>query len=150
MLWLIKRLPVWLESKVDPIELLIRLIIGGIFIFAGLGKLNDLQSFELAIRNFSIVNDPWVAILTMVLPPFELIIGLFIVLRVLYIGSLILVTVNLLIFILALTSLLIRDINVDCGCLGLNISIQLQILLDLSTLGGCAYLFKTFRKKSKN
>ncbi|MFL2451879.1 MAG: MauE/DoxX family redox-associated membrane protein [Verrucomicrobiales bacterium] len=112
--------------------------------------MNDLQSFELAIRNFSIVNDPWVAILTMVLPPFELIIGLFIVLRVLYIGSLILVTVILLIFILALTSLLIRDINVDCGCLGLNISIQLQILLDLSTLGGCAYLFKTCRKKSKN
>ena len=66
MLWLIKKLPVWLESKVDPIELLVRLIVGGIFIFAGYNKLIDLQAFELAVRNYSfsliemIANEYWI------------------------------------------------------------------------------------------
>ena len=92
-------MPVWLESKVDPIELLVRLIVGGIFIFAGYNKLIDLQAFELAIRNYSILNDPWVAILVMILPAFELLVGLLIILRTLYMGSLVLVTLLTLTFI---------------------------------------------------
>jgi len=143
-------LPVWLESKIDPIELLVRLIVGGIFIFAGYNKFIDLQVFELAVRNYSIINDPWVAILVMILPPFELLIGLLIVLRTLYMGSLVLVTTLTLTFIFALCSLLVRDINIECGCLGLNNSIELQILIDITILGACFYLFKSFRKTAEN
>jgi len=143
-------LPVWLESKIDPIELLVRLIVGGIFIFAGYNKFIDLQVFELAVRNYSIINDPWVAILVMILPPFELLIGLLIVLRTLYMGSLLLVTTLTLTFIFALCSLLVRDINIECGCLGLNNSIELQILIDITILGACFYLFKSFRKTAEN
>tara|TARA_B100000902_G_scaffold37047_1_gene44288 strand:- start:7777 stop:8208 length:432 start_codon:yes stop_codon:yes gene_type:complete len=143
-------LPVWLESKVDPIELLVRLIVGGIFIFAGYNKLIDLQAFELAVRNYSIFNDPWVAVLVMILPPFELLVGLLIVLRTLYMGSLVLVTTLTLTFIFALCSLLVRDINIECGCLGLSNSIELQILIDITILGACVYLFKSFRKTAEN
>lgn len=143
-------MPVWLESKIDPIELLVRLIVGGIFIFAGYNKFIDLQVFELAVRNYSIINDPWVAILVMILPPFELLIGLLIVLRTLYMGSLVLVTTLTLTFIFALCSLLVRDINIECGCLGLNNSIELQILIDITILGACFYLFKSFRKTAEN
>ena len=143
-------MPVWLESKIDPIELLVRLIVGGIFIFAGYNKFIDLQVFELAVRNYSIINDPWVAILVMILPPFELLIGLLIVLRTLYMGSLLLVTTLTLTFIFALCSLLVRDINIECGCLGLNNSIELQILIDITILGACFYLFKSFRKTAEN
>ena len=143
-------MPVWLESKVDPIELLVRLIVGGIFIFAGYNKFIDLQVFELAVRNYSIINDPWVAILEMILPPFELLIGLLIVLRTLYMGSLVLVTTLTLTFIFALCSLLVRDINIECGCLGLSNSIELQILIDITILGACFYLFKSFRKTAEN
>jgi uncharacterized membrane protein YphA (DoxX/SURF4 family) len=142
--------PVWLESKVDPIELLVRLIVGGIFIFAGYNKLIDLQAFELAIRNYSILNDPWVAILVMILPAFELLVGLLIILRTLYMGSLVLVTLLTLTFILALVSLLVRDINIECGCLGLSTSIELQILIDISILGACIYLYKSFMKTAEN
>ena len=66
----------WLENRVDPIELLFRIIVGGIFIYAGILKINDLQSFELSVRNYQILNDPWVALVAITLPPLEIIIGI--------------------------------------------------------------------------
>ncbi|MEC8692096.1 MAG: MauE/DoxX family redox-associated membrane protein, partial [Verrucomicrobiota bacterium] len=72
---MIKKLTVWLEKKVDPVELLFRLIIGGIFIYAGILKVIDISTFELSIRNYKILNDPWVAIVALTLPPLEIITG---------------------------------------------------------------------------
>ncbi|MEC7856601.1 MAG: MauE/DoxX family redox-associated membrane protein, partial [Verrucomicrobiota bacterium] len=85
---MIKKLPVWLENKVDPVELLFRLIIGGIFIYAGILKVIDINTFELSIRNYKILNDPWVAIVALTLPPLEIITGTCIVFKFLYQGAL--------------------------------------------------------------
>ena len=99
---MIKKLPGWLENRVDPIELLFRIIVGGIFIYAGILKINDLQSFELSIRNYQILNDPWVALIAITLPPLEIILGTAILIRFLYHGALFIASLTLIIFIASL------------------------------------------------
>ncbi len=146
---MIKKLTVWLEKKVDPVELLFRLIIGGIFIYAGILKVIDISTFELSIRNYKILNDPWVAIVALTLPPLEIITGTCIVFKFLYQGALAVICFILIIFITALTSLLFRNIDINCGCLGLNTTIHIQILIDVSILTACIFLLKAEKKQTK-
>ena len=146
---MIKKLPGWLENRVDPIELLFRIIVGGIFIYAGILKINDLQSFELSIRNYQILNDPWVALIAITLPPLEIIIGTAILIRFLYHGALFIASLTLIIFIASLVSLLARNIDINCGCLGLNTSVQIQILIDISIVLICIFLIKYGKRNNK-
>ena len=88
----------WLENRVDPIELLFRMIVGGIFFYAGFLKINDLQSFELSIRNYQILNDPWVSILAITLPPLEIILGISILIKFLYQGALLIACITCLLY----------------------------------------------------
>ena len=136
-----QKLPVWLKSRLDPVELLIRIILGGIFIYSGIYKINDPQSLEVVIRNYKILNDPFIALLAMALPPLEIIIGACLLLKMLFKGA-ILITGSLLIaFIVSLSSLILRGLDVECGCLGLRTSLQMQIFIDSLLLLGAAYLF---------
>ena len=150
MFWLIKKLPVWLENRVDPIELLFRIIVGGIFFYAGFLKINDLQSFELSIRNYQILNDPWVGILAMTLHPLEIILGISILIKFLYQGALLIACMTMSVFIASLLSLLARNIDINCGCLGLNTSVQIQIMIDILIVLMCIFLMKYSKRITRN
>ena len=140
----------WLENRVDPIELLFRIIVGGIFFYAGFLKINDLQSFELSIRNYQILNDPWVGILAMTLPPLEIILGISILIKFLYQGALLIACMTMSVFIASLLSLLARNIDINCGCLGLNTSVQIQIMIDILIVLMCIFLMKYGKRITRN
>lgn len=140
----------WLENRVDPIELLFRIIVGGIFFYAGFLKINDLQLFELSIRNYQILNDPWVGILAMTLPPLEIILGISILIKFLYQGSLLIACMTMSVFIASLLSLLARNIDINCGCLGLNTSVQIQIMIDILIVLMCIFLMKYSKRITRN
>ena len=140
----------WLENRVDPIELLFRIIVGGIFFYAGFLKINDLQSFELSIRNYQILNDPWVGILAMTLPPLEMILGITILIKFLYQGALLIACMTMSVFIASLLSLLARNIDINCGCLGLNTSVQIQITIDILIVLMCIFLMKYSKRITRN
>ena len=140
----------WLENRVDPIELLFRIIVGGIFFYAGSLKINDLQSFELSIRNYQILNDPWVGILAMTLPPLEMILGITILIKFLYQGALLIACMTMSVFIASLLSLLARNIDINCGCLGLNTSVQIQITIDILIVLMCIFLMKYSKRITRN
>ena len=140
----------WLENRVDPIELLFRIIVGGIFFYAGFLKINDLQSFELSIRNYQILNDPWVGILAMTLPPLEMILGITILIKFLYQGALLIACMTMSVFIASLLSLLARNIDINCGCLGLNTSVQIQIMIDILIVLMCIFLMKYGKRITRN
>lgn len=140
----------WLENRVDPIELLFRIIVGGIFFYAGFLKINDLQLFELSIRNYQILNDPWVGILAMTLPPLEIILGISILIKFLYQGSLLIACMTMSVFIASLISLLARNIDINCGCLGLNTSVQIQIMIDILIVLMCIFLMKYSKRITRN
>ena len=141
MLWILQKLPVWLKSRLDPVELLIRIILGGIFIYSGIYKIKDPQSLEVVIRNYKILNDPFIALLAMTLPPLEIIIGACLLLKILFKGAVLISGSLLIVFIVSLCSLILRDLDIECGCLGLRTSLQMQIFIDSLLLLGTAYLF---------
>ncbi|MCP4847998.1 MAG: hypothetical protein GY899_08645 [Verrucomicrobiaceae bacterium] len=111
-------------------ELFLRILLGGVFCVAGAWKIDDPMLFESIIRNYRILGDPWIAWVAMFMPPFELIAGVCVILRLLYPGCVIVLGGSLVFFMLALASLLIRGIDTECGCLGITTTIQLQLLID--------------------
>ena len=124
----------WFCCRFDPIELLFRLLLGGVFLVAGADKIIDPQIFESTLRNYQILEDPWIAWGAIAIPPFELIAGACVVLRLLYPGCIIALTLALIVFILALMSLLTRGIDIECGCLGIATTLHLQLFIDAALI----------------
>ncbi len=100
-------------------SLLFRILVGGIFLLAGLAKISDPARFILTLRKFELFPDLSIRFLAIYLPWLEFVLGLFIILGLLYrTSSLILACLNAA-FTLAILSVIIRGIEVDCGCFGL-------------------------------
>ena len=143
-------MPVWLKSRLDPIELFFRIILGGVFIYSGIYKIRDPQSLEIVIRNYKILTDPFIAIVAITLPPLELILGACLLLKFLFKGALTISVALLIAFITSLSSLIFRNIAIECGCLGLRTTIQMQIFIDLLLLLSAIYLLYALHKVRLN
>jgi len=96
--------------------LILRLFLGGLFIFASLHKLGDPVSFSRIIYGYKILP-PWaINILAIVLPGVELIAGVLLILGFLSRGAALTTTLSLGVFICALGYNLARGLEFDCGC----------------------------------
>jgi putative oxidoreductase len=105
-----------------PTATLVRWVLAGLFILAGLLKLRDPESFADSIAGFHLLSPRWINIIALGLPPMEILSGLLLLVpsrhRILGLAAILLMTS---VFTLALTSALFRGLNVDCGCFGKNI-----------------------------
>ena len=144
---MLQKLPVWLKSRLDPIDLLIRIILGSIFVYSGIYKIKDPQTFEVVIRNYKILGDPLVAMTAMTLPPLEIIVGICLIIKLCFKGAVFTSAALLITFICSLASLILRDIDIECGCLGLKTTLQMQIFLDSVLLLSTFYLFYSANRK---
>jgi uncharacterized membrane protein YphA (DoxX/SURF4 family) len=99
--------------------LICRIVLGGVFLVSGLAKISDQVRFLLTLRAFRFFPDPLVPFAAIVLPWLEFFLGLF-VLAGLFLGTsaLMIAALNL-IFSAALLSVVVRGIEIDCGCFGL-------------------------------
>ena len=98
---------------------LIRWLVGGIFIAAGVLKAWETQDFARDIQHYAII--PWadlVLLLAVYVPWVEIFAGLAVVCRRLYLGGLIAIVGMMLIFTGALTSAWARGLDISCGCFG--------------------------------
>ncbi len=141
-------LPAWLARRLDPLELFLRLVLGGFFVFAAVPKLLDPLAFSESVRAYRILDDPWNAWVAMGLPVFELVAGAAVIFRVLYPGAVIALAGMLCAFIPALASLLWRGIAEECGCLGKGFPPDVQILIDVVLLGIAAALLWMGRRRA--
>ena len=103
-----------LNSKV--IQILSQLVLGGVFIFAGLSKITDVKSFDDSIRNYKLLPGILVTLTSFILPVLEIIFGSLLVLNIRTRLSAIVLSSFLIIFIIALFSAFVRGININCGC----------------------------------
>ncbi len=98
--------------------LLLRVLIGGIFIYAGFTKTQSPLQFADSIATFKVLPIGFINILAIGLPIFEIIAGMMLIagwqLRAGALAILVLTTI----FALALGQALIRGLEVDCGCFG--------------------------------
>ncbi len=101
------------------LRLVLRLGLAGLFVVAGVLKLNDPSRFALEIANYQLFPGlaPFVAI---AMPTTEIVVGL----GLLFLPKLwrqaaaALSAGMLVIFLFAVSSALVRKVNIDCGCFG--------------------------------
>ncbi len=93
-----------------------RLILAGTFIYAGVVKGTDPVAFAGQVANYQILPYAWNYLVAATLPYLELLCGILLLLNM-RVRPAVLVLFGLnLVFMVALSSLLVRGIDIDCGC----------------------------------
>ena len=118
---------------------IIAVLIGVLFIYAGAVKIIDPVEFARDIDNYKML--PWKLGLglALYLPWLEIFCGLALITRVLYRGSVFIVTVLMILFIVASIVAKARGLDVSCGCFGhasKYLSFSWHLALDFLLLGG--------------
>jgi hypothetical protein len=131
---------------------IVDLIVGGIFIYAGVLKVIDPVQFGLDIDNYKIL--PWfVSVrLALYLPWLEILCGAALIFRFLYRGGLSILTALILLFIGATIAAKARGLDITCGCFGhasQHWSFAQHMAVDLGIFAGLvALLFASARQRS--
>jgi putative oxidoreductase len=131
---------------------IVGLLVGAVFVFAGLTKIIDLQpvrfvdpmDFARDIDNYKIL--PWTISvwLAVYLPWLEIICGIALIFRRLYSGALALVLALMLVFIGGSIAAKARGIDITCGCFGHvsdHLSFVWHMALDFAILGAVVVLW---------
>lgn len=128
----------------NRLELIVRIILGGLFIYAAVPKIMNPQDFAINIENYQIVSASVSHYTAMFLPWLELYCGILIIINCLSRYSAIILSILLIVFIIALFSVTIRGLEINCGCFspgeeGSDVS-WLRIVEDLILLSMAMYL----------
>jgi uncharacterized membrane protein YphA (DoxX/SURF4 family) len=130
--------------------ILLRVALGGIFLYAGYVKLRDpWQLFAAGIRDYEMVPN-WAAdLLAQTLPYFELLIGLLLIAGRFLRLSTVATSCLLLVFFSLMVRAFAQGKEINCGCFGPNELISWKTLLrDGSMLAGSLFLtFVAFRSR---
>ena len=99
-------------------RLVARIALGALFVFSGALKALDPGEFAKEVQRYNLL--PWIGcvLLALYLPWLEILAGLVLVLKIFEKGALLVITLLLVIFTLALASAMVRGLNIDCGCFG--------------------------------
>ena len=99
----------------------VRIILGGLFIFAAIMKLQDIQGFAFSVKAFDVLPagaDHAAKLLAFVIPWTELFVGLLLLVGLWTRAASMLLSLILVGFIGGIISVLARDLNITCGCFG--------------------------------
>jgi hypothetical protein len=129
------------------IRRIVDLIIGGVFIYAGVIKALDPIGFANDIDNYKIL--PWAigVRLAFYLPWLEILCGLALIARRLYLGGLSILTALISIFIVATVAAKVRGLDITCGCFGhasKDWSFTSHLAVDLLLLSAVLFLLRVF------
>ncbi len=101
-----------------PLLLVFRVVLGGLFIYAGVVKVVDPLGFAQDIRNYRLVGQSLAFVAAIVLPWLEILAGAFLIAGIWKRGAAFVIT-GLLVFFIVLTLVtMARGLDVDCGCFG--------------------------------
>lgn len=100
--------------------IILRLIVGGFFVFASLDKLMNQEAFARAIYNYKFLPDIFINIFAIIIPYIELIAGLLLIAGIFKRGSSFLISFMLVIFIIALSQAYAKGLDINCGCFSLE------------------------------
>lgn len=98
------------------LSLLCRLVVGGVFVWASLDKLAHPEAFARAIHNYRLVPYALLHPLALLMPAAELVAGLALVVGWWRRGAALLCALMLAVFLAAISSALVRGLDISCGC----------------------------------
>jgi len=133
--------------------LVFRIVLGGLFVYAGAVKVLEPLGFAQDIRNYNLVGPSLSFIAAVVLPWLEILAGVALVAGIWKHGAALVIS-GLLVFFIALTVVtMIRGLDVDCGCFGaIDRKAGLSVILEdlaMLYLGLCLLLAPTNRYGSR-
>ena len=138
-------------------QLLLRVIIGVIFIYASLDKLFNPGDFATAIKNYQILPLELVNIFAITLPYIEFIAGTFLVFGLLKKGSSFTISALLVVFLIGLIRAQVSGLDINCGCFSIDSNapksdISIRIIEDILMLIGSLliYFFCEPKKEAVN
>jgi uncharacterized membrane protein YphA (DoxX/SURF4 family) len=128
----------------------LRLALACIFIYAGFIKLSDPRAFAHAMAQYDLIPDGLLPLVAVGLPALELLAGLGLIFEVR--GSLTIIAILLLIFLVILGYAVWHNLDIDCGCftadeLDSQHSVQTAFWRDLSMIGATLFLY--WRRRSR-
>ncbi len=98
--------------------LIARLVIGGVWLVAGLLKITRPDESIAAVRAYEILPGSVVETVGLLLPTVEIVVGAALVLGVLTRGAAVVSALLFVAFVLGIASVWARGIEIDCGCFG--------------------------------
>lgn len=134
-------------SSIRPwLGTVVRLVLGGVWLYAGISKLSDPRAFLQAVRAYD-ASPEWLSkALAYGLPVFEVCLGVLLVAGVITRAAAILSAPLLLMFVIGVLQAAARDLKITCGCFGGGgvttgpTHYTLDILRDVGLLVLAAYL----------
>jgi putative oxidoreductase len=129
---------------------IVDILVGGLFIYAGVLKALDPIGFATDIDNYKTL--PWFigVRLAFYLPWLEILCGLALITRQLYTGGLSILTALISTFIIASIAAKARGIDITCGCFGhasKSLSFAGHLALDFALLAGVIFLLNVTARK---
>jgi uncharacterized membrane protein YphA (DoxX/SURF4 family) len=116
------------------LNFVLRLVIGGVFIYAAVEKVLHPAAFAIAVRGYKLIPFSLSNLFAIALSWSELIAAAFLILGILTRKAASAVFLLLVVFIAAITTVLVRGMVIDCGCFGEGGSNTSWILLVRNTL----------------
>lgn len=102
------------------LELLTRLVLGTIFVFASIEKAADPASFAMLIENYKLLSPSASMFIASTLPWVELVCGIAVILGVAVRGSSLMIGLMTVGFTAAVVSGVLRGLDISCGCYTLD------------------------------
>jgi putative oxidoreductase len=138
-------------AKMKFVWRIVDLVVGGVFIYAGVIKALDPVRFASDIDNYKIL--PWTISvrLAFYLPWLEIFCGIALITRRLYLGGLSILTALACVFTVATIAAKMRGLDITCGCFGhasQHWSFSSHLALDLVILAALLTLY--FKVASEN
>ena len=104
-------------NKINPIFIIIiRIILGSIFVYASYDKILDPGKFARDIANYHIIPFGFENSIAIILPWLELLIGFGLIAGIMVDGSAMISGGLLMIFIVLILQAILRGFNIECGC----------------------------------
>ncbi len=101
-------------------QLLVRCLLGGIFIYAAFGKINDVGGFAESILNYKLFSSTVATLVATILPWLELICGMSLILGIFQRTATILFIVLLIFFTAIVLWAIALGLDISCGCFSQN------------------------------
>lgn len=127
----------------DWLDLLLRFLVGGTFVYASFDKILHPDAFAQAAYHYRMIPIALLHPLALFLPWLELTAGIALIVGLYRRGAALLISLMMVLFIVAITAALVRGLDVSCGCFQTSggHAVGLSLLLrDVALLAGSLIL----------
>jgi len=126
------------------VELLARVIVGGVFVVAGSLKILHPAAFANDIANYRLMPHDLINLLAIMLPWVEVVTGGLLIAGIWKRADALLITLMMIVFLVAIGQALYRGLDIRCGCFGTVEARRVSALAlaeDAALLGMSVWLF---------